>query len=192
MSGTTPAAIEALLKDVTPGPWHWNVRGFVGPISTDDDQSFGMICDEVAECTFSNGSKESNARFIAAARDLVPALAAERDAAIRERDNALALNTALAEANDGLGRAAYSATARAEKAETEAAAILSDPRVKALVEAAAVTLHDIDDLVANSEGVAGLHMNGDVACWESIMDGGAFGAWLSSVEKLRLTLAALK
>ena len=58
----------------TPGPWSWNVRGFVGPASTEDDQSFGMICDEVAECTYSNGCKEANARLIAAAPDLLEAL----------------------------------------------------------------------------------------------------------------------
>ena len=55
--------------------------------------------------------------------NMIQALAAERDAALRERDNALALNTALAEANDGIGRAAYLATALAEKAESEAAAL---------------------------------------------------------------------
>lgn len=95
---TSTAVIEALLKDVTPGPWHWNVRGLVGPVSTDDDQSFGMICDEVAECTFSNGSKEANARFIAAARDLVPAITAQLTAMQSERDAALERVRVLTEA----------------------------------------------------------------------------------------------
>lgn len=53
-------------------------------------------------------------------------------------------------------------------------------------------LHDIDDLVANSEGVVGLHMNGEVADWESIMAGGSFGAWLESVEDLRAALLEVK
>ena len=70
-----------------------------------------------------------------------------------------------------------------------------DPRdevIARLVEAVDVTLHDIDDLVANSAGVAGLHMNGEVAEWEALLDGGAFGSWLESVEKLRAALAAAK
>jgi hypothetical protein len=61
-----------------------------------------------------------------------------------------------------------------------------------LVEAASIALHDIDDLIANSEGVAGLHMNGDVAEWESILAGGAFGAWMQSLEQLRAALAQFK
>lgn len=73
---TADEAMKAL-EGVTPGPWHWNVRGFIGPASTEDDQSYGMICDEVAECTFSNGSKEANARFIAWCREGVPALLAD-------------------------------------------------------------------------------------------------------------------
>jgi hypothetical protein len=62
--------------------------------------------------------------------------------------------------------------------------------VAGMVEAAKAVLHDIDDLVASSEGVAGLHMNGQVADWESLLDGGEFGAWLSSPEVLRAALAA--
>jgi hypothetical protein len=64
------------LQGVTPGPWRWDTRGFVGPESTEDDQSFGMICDEVAECTYSDGAKNANARFIAFARAWVPEAAA--------------------------------------------------------------------------------------------------------------------
>lgn len=70
------ARAESALEGVTEGPWHWNVRGFVGPASTEDDQSFGMICDEVAECTHSGGAMGANARFIATSRDLIPALIA--------------------------------------------------------------------------------------------------------------------
>ena len=61
----------------------------------------------------------------------------------------------------------------------------------ALAKAAIAALHDIDDLVANSEGVSGLHLNGDMAPWSEIMDGGAYGAWLQSVERLREAILAL-
>jgi len=40
---------------------------------------------------------------------------------------------------------------------------------------------DVDDLVNHSQGVAGLHMNGDIAEWDSLLPGGSFGSWLSSV-----------
>ena len=66
-----------------------------------------------------------------------------------------------------------------------------DARQADLVTAAIAALHDIDDLVANSDGVSGLHMNGDMAPWSEIMDGGAFGAWLQSVERLREAIRAL-
>jgi hypothetical protein len=61
-------------------------------------------------------------------------------------------------------------------------------RMKMLEEASEHVLHDIDDLVANSQGVAGLHQNGDVAEWDTILAGGSFGAWLASVEGLRAAL----
>ena len=61
----------------------------------------------------------------------------------------------------------------------------------ALVAAVIAALHDIDDLVANSKGVSGLHLNGDMAPWSEIMDGGAYGAWLQSVERLREAIRAL-
>ena len=77
--------------------------------------------------------------------------------------------------------AAENATLRA----SEAAAL---GRVKVLEDASAHVLHDIDDLVANSEGVTGLHRNGDVAEWSDILEGGSFEAWLRSVETLRAAL----
>jgi len=98
---------------------------------------------------------------------------------------------------------------RAEKAEAERdAAILAvemseaaafsagyeaaaDARQADLAKAAITALHDIDDLVANSEGVSGLHLNGDIAPWSEIMDGGAHGAWLQSVERLREAIVAI-
>jgi len=66
-----------------------------------------------------------------------------------------------------------------------------DARQADLAKAAITALHDIDDLVANSEGVSGLHLNGDIAPWSEIMDGGAYGAWLQSVERLREAIRAL-
>lgn len=55
-------------------------------------------------------------------------------------------------------------------------------------DAASCVLHDIDNLVSNSQGVIGLHKNGDVAEWSDILEGGTFEAWLMSIENLRNTL----
>ena len=79
MTDTTTQAVTALLDGVTPGPWAYNTHREVGPMHTGDDQAWGMICDPVCEVNFS-ATHMGNARFIAAARDLVPALLAERDA----------------------------------------------------------------------------------------------------------------
>ena len=88
---------------------------------------------------------------------------------------------------------AAQAAAQADYEARYLAAIQPDPgaRQADLVTAAIAALHDIDDLVANSDGVSGLHMNGDMAPWSEIMDGGAFGAWLQSVERLREAIRAL-
>jgi hypothetical protein len=76
----TPAGIANALEGVTDGPWAWNARGFVGPVSREDDQSYGMICDEVAECNHCDGAQDMNARFVAYARNALPLIAARLEA----------------------------------------------------------------------------------------------------------------
>ena len=71
----------------------------------------------------------------------------------------------------------------------EAEIIRLTARVAELEGAGNHVLHDIDDLAGNSEGVAGLHQNGDVAPWDSLFAGGSFEAWLASVETLRAALS---
>lgn len=79
-------AIQTLLQDVTPGPWR------VGPV--DDCRVEDADGNEVAQIDGDYNSPdlwpkmEANARFIAAARDLVPALTAERDAQTARADAA--------------------------------------------------------------------------------------------------------
>ena len=36
----------------------------------------------------------------------------------------------------------------------------------------------VERLILESQGVAGLHMNGDLADWDSLRSGGQFEAWL--------------
>ena len=41
--------------------------------------------------------------------------------------------------------------------------------------------HDINYLISNSDGVAGLHLNGDVAPWTDLLEGGRHEEWLLSL-----------
>jgi hypothetical protein len=47
---------------------------------------------------------------------------------------------------------------------------------------------DLDALISDSDGVYGLHRNGDVAPWASLLVGGEFEEWLGSYEDLREAL----
>lgn len=62
---------------------------------------------------------------------------------------------------------------------------------EALREAASKALAAVDGLIAESHGVCGLHLNGDVASWGSLTTGGQFEDWLSPLGTLRQALAAL-
>lgn len=55
--------------------------------------------------------------------------------------------------------------------------------------AAEALLHEVDDLVGESLGVIGLHLNGDAAPWPELLVGGRFER-LSSLEDLRAAIAA--
>jgi hypothetical protein len=72
----TPEAVAKMLEGVTPGPWRLD-----GDFGVDSDAMHGYVAntgfgpdteDSVAEAS-------ANARFIAWAREAVPAIAAERD-----------------------------------------------------------------------------------------------------------------
>ena len=56
-----------------------------------------------------------------------------------------------------------------------------------LLEALAEMLRDIEDLVGESAGVAGLHLNGDLAPWGELEEGGRFER-LSSISKARAAI----
>lgn len=45
-------------------------------------------------------------------------------------------------------------------------------------EALARLVHDVRDLMDNSEGVAGLHQNGDLAPWSDLEESGRYSSWL--------------
>ena len=76
------------------------------------------------------------------------------------------------------------ATLRAVAAEKEAA--------PELLTALSGLLLDIEALVRQSEGVAGLHLNGDVAPWADLLPGGRYEAWLATVADARSALAKVE
>ena len=93
---TSTEAVERLLDGVTPGPWVVDDGGSYCDVVTDyGDGVFGedfIICEDAHQ----------NAHFIAAARDLVPALLAERDRLMKERDDLRAKMGAAVEALEQL------------------------------------------------------------------------------------------
>jgi hypothetical protein len=80
MTDTTTQTIAAMLDGVTPGPWavedEWDVAG----------PDYGVF--RGAPDIKHDAESAANARFTAWARDAVPALAAERDAAIARAETA--------------------------------------------------------------------------------------------------------
>lgn len=52
-----------------------------------------------------------------------------------------------------------------------------------LLSALSTLVDDVNALVSESEGVAGLHRNGDVAPWVDLLPGGQYGEWLAGMER---------
>jgi hypothetical protein len=85
---TSPEAVERLMDGVTPGPWRKSYS-----FATQVASSSSVVC---------NAMLHENARFIAAARQLVPALSAERDRLTA--DNAALREALMREAKGKLAR----------------------------------------------------------------------------------------
>lgn len=54
-----------------------------------------------------------------------------------------------------------------------------------LLAACKTLVGDIDALISNSDGVGGLHLNGQLAEWSEITCGGRYEEWLMSLEQAR-------
>lgn len=59
-----------------------------------------------------------------------------------------------------------------------------------MVEALSELLNEVDGLIGESTGVVGLHLNGDVAPWSELEEGGRFER-LSSMSKARAVIASV-
>ena len=60
---------------------------------------------------------------------------------------------------------------------------------KRLREALSRVLVGMDHLMAESDGVAGLHLNGTVATWRELSTGGRFEEWLEPLDQARAALS---
>ena len=82
---------------------------------------------------------------------------------------------------------AFNIASRISAAEREA--VHDRQRCAVLIVALTELCEAIDDLISHSEGVAGLHLNGDLAPWESLIEGGQFEPWLLALSDARDALA---
>lgn len=65
-------------------------------------------------------------------------------------------------------------SALAQLAESQAARLAAEQMVERMKKG----LDAVTDLIAESHGVAGLHLNGDIATWDELRKGGRFDTWL--------------
>jgi len=59
------------------------------------------------------------------------------------------------------------------------------PERQELTELLTNLVQSLDDLITSSDGVAGLHLNGNIAHWESLLEGGRFEGWLLALYQAR-------
>lgn len=136
---TTTEAVQALLESVTPGPWAWeeshptnacaevtaeidggwpsSIATLYGssdlvPPPTEPDEPWG-----------DHPIRRANARFIAAARDLVPALLKERDEALAQLARREEMHDCTMKERDDATLYADEQKARADRAEASLAAL---------------------------------------------------------------------
>ena len=61
-----------------------------------------------------------------------------------------------------------------------------------LVQSASKFVFDLECLARESDGVAGLHRNGDVAPWDEVLPGGEYEDWLGSIALVKDALTAAR
>lgn len=64
----------------------------------------------------------------------------------------------------------------------------TEQALREMVKALEFGLSEVATLMDESEGVAGLHLNGDVAPWSELRSGGRFEAWLLGFDEARALL----
>lgn len=112
----------------------------------------------------------------------------ERDSAVRERD-AARKSLVACQLDNGTAELIVSRdfVAEARRIKKTAARIMQER--DAAVEALRGLVSSVDALVSDSYGVVGLHLNGDVAPWDELLQGGRYEEWLAALEDARAILA---
>ena len=64
----------------------------------------------------------------------------------------------------------------------------TDPLLKEMAEALEKAIRSVSELIGYSRGVDGLHLNGNVATWESLRTGGVFEEWLLEFDEAQEVL----
>jgi hypothetical protein len=72
-----------------------------------------------------------------------------------------------------------------QEAEANMARIARVPEMEAALLAADELAQAIEDLISESDGVGGLHLNGDFAPWGELTEGGRFEEWLIALATYR-------
>lgn len=57
------------------------------------------------------------------------------------------------------------------------------PAIKTREQILAAGIRAVNDLISSSHGVAGLHLNYDVAPWDELRSGGEYEEWLSDFDE---------
>jgi hypothetical protein len=66
------------------------------------------------------------------------------------------------------------------------------PKREELAQCLVDLVKSLDDLISQSDGVAGLHLNGDIAHWESLLEGGRYESRLLSLSQARAAAERLR
>lgn len=170
---TSTEAVERLLEDVTPGPWAWEEShptnacaevtaeidgGWPFALATLYGSSEGVSSPtEPDEPWGDHPIRRANARFIAAARDLVPALLKERDEARAQLASATYGREVAEACNRGLVRLNEATQERADRAEAmrEAASPDEITRLQARVKVLEEAGNRLSFMAQTSGGTAG-------------------------------------
>lgn len=74
---------------------------------------------------------------------------------------------------------------RMSEPEANARRIARVPELEQIALAAEELAKSVEDLIRDSNGVAGLHLNGDFAPWHELVEGGRFEEWLLALAAFR-------
>lgn len=180
--------LERLFKKAAPG-WALDSPDADDPWWVDDDAPVSFVTiyrgRSLGTVVVGNIVSRASAKLIAAARNALPELIA----AARELERTRSMLTNYEETAALVRSQQLSMAERDELAQLrrDLAAAREEVKGNALL---AMAVHETFDLIANSSGVAGLHLNGDEAPWDELLEGGEYEKWLRSLSQAKAWLDA--